>query len=110
MNHVWPGLGHLLSQARKALRLSRRSPSINPDRFALDVAEPRQFIEECAIALVQARLLDITSTGLDGCTIARSGNLRCWAAAPIGSDAAPAIAAKTSRLLTRSPRRRGREA
>jgi hypothetical protein len=55
MNYVWPGLGHLLSQARKALRLSPRSPPINPDRFALDVAEPRQFIEECAIALVQPR-------------------------------------------------------
>src|SRR5215213_10207324 len=55
VNHVWPGLSHLLSQGRKALRLARRSPSINPDRFALDVAEPRQFIEECSIALAQAR-------------------------------------------------------
>jgi hypothetical protein len=26
-------------------------------------------------------LLDITSTGLDGCIIASSRNLRCWAAA-----------------------------
>ena len=55
MNYVWSGSGHLLSQARKALRLSLRSSPINPDRFALDVAEPREFIEECAIARVQAR-------------------------------------------------------
>ena len=55
VNHVWPGLGNLLSQGRKALRLSRRSPSINPDRLAFDVAEPRQFIEKCSIALAQAR-------------------------------------------------------
>src|SRR5215211_2399060 len=51
VNHVWPGLGNLLSQSRKALRLSRRSPSINPDRLPFDVAEPRQFIEKCSIAL-----------------------------------------------------------
>ena len=55
MNYVWPGLSHLLSQGRKTLRLSRRSPSINPDRLALDIAEPRQFIEKCSIALAQAR-------------------------------------------------------
>src|SRR5215204_6409674 len=50
MNYVWPGSGHVLSQRRKSFGLSPSSPPINPDRFALDVAEPCQFIEECAIA------------------------------------------------------------
>src|SRR4051794_33718736 len=43
VNNVWPGLSHLLSDGCKSLRLSGRSPSINPNGFALDVAEPRQF-------------------------------------------------------------------
>ena len=37
--HVWPGLSHLLSQGRKSLSFSPRSPPINPDRLALDVAD-----------------------------------------------------------------------
>jgi len=63
VNNVWPGLSHLLSEGRKSFRLSGRSPSINPNGFVLDVAEPRQLSRNARLLSLNLGVLDITSTG-----------------------------------------------